>query len=316
VALKVVALAGGVGGAKLAHGLALSLPPGNLTVIVNSGDDFELHGLRICPDLDTVLYTLAGVANRKTGWGRADETWRFLETIEELGAPGWFQLGDRDVALHVYRTARLAKGESLSEVTRSVRESFGVPSVVLPVTDDELRTIVLTDDGPLEFQRYFVERRCQPRVTGFRFAGAAESRPAPGVLEAISAAELVVICPSNPWVSIDPILAVPGIRQAVGERPTIAVSPFIRGKAVKGPAAKMAAELGIDPTPEQLAGHYAGLLGGLIYDVADPDVSEALHRGGVQSRRKRTLMRSDRDRKRLAEDVLAFAAEWTPVTAP
>lgn len=314
--MKVTALAGGVGGAKLSRGLASVLPAWDLTIVVNTGDDFDLHGLRICPDLDTVVYTLGGVANRKTGWGRANETWSFLETIELLGAPTWFQLGDRDLAVHVFRTERLRAGARLSQVTAEVGRGLGLASTVLPMTDDDVRTIVRTDEGDLEFQRYFVQRACEPRVRGFLFDGVERARPAPGVLEAINASDLIVLCPSNPWVSLDPILAVPGIRDAVAHRPAVAVSPFIGGKAVKGPAAKMAAELGLQTTPGAVAGHYSGVIRGLVYDSADLDSAGDLSAAGLQSFRTRTLMRSDRDRRRLAEEVLAFAGVLVGETAP
>jgi LPPG:FO 2-phospho-L-lactate transferase len=308
MALKVAALAGGVGGAKLAHGLALVLPPENLTIVVNTADDFDHLGLHICPDLDTVVYTLAGMANRKTGWGRGRETWSFLEATGELGGPTWFRLGDRDLALHVWRSQSLRWGIPLSAVTRDVCRAFGVRPAVLPMTDDDVRTMVQTDQGEMAFQEYFVHRGCKPAVHGFRFFGADAARPAPGVIEAIEAADLVVICPSNPWVSIDPILAIPGVRQRVASRTAVAVSPLVGGKAIKGPAAKMAAELGVEATPASLAAHYNGVIGGWVYDAADPDAGGPLARQGVLSLRTDTLMRSDRDRRRLAEEVLAFGA--------
>jgi len=315
VALKVVALAGGVGGAKLVHGLAAALPPDDLTAIVNTGDDFDHLGLRVCPDLDTVVYTLAGVANRRTGWGRDGETWSFLETTATLGGPTWFRLGDRDVALHVLRTQRLRERVPLSEVTRDVCLALGIRGRVLPMTDDEVRTVAVTDRGEMPFQEYFVQRACEPIVRGFRFPGADLARPAPGVLEALRAADLVVLCPSNPWVSIDPILALREIRSAAEGRTVVAVSPLIAGKAVKGPAAKMAAELEVDPTPQGIGAHYAGLLHGLVYDQADPDVGLDLQKAGLRSLRTRTLMRSDRDRRRLAEEVLTFGATIAQVEA-
>ena len=312
MALKVAALAGGVGGAKLVRGLAAVVPSDDLTVIVNTADDFDHLGLHICPDLDTVVYTLAGVANRKTGWGRDRETWNFLETMETLGGPSWFRLGDRDVALHVHRSQSLRWGIPLSAVTRDLSRAFGVGPAILPMTDDDVRTMVQTDQGEMAFQEYFVRRACQPAVRGFRFVGAAEARPAPGVLEALAMADLVVICPSNPWVSIDPILAIPGMRQAVAGRRAAAVSPLVGGQAVKGPAAKMAAELGVEATPEMIARHYHGLVGGMVYDEADADCSARLADLGLRSRRTRTMMKSDRDRRRLAEEVLAFGQTLTP----
>jgi LPPG:FO 2-phospho-L-lactate transferase len=308
MALRVAALAGGVGGAKLAHGLATVLPPENLTIIVNTADDFDHLGLHICPDLDTVVYTLAGVADRRTGWGRDRETWNFLETTGELGGPTWFRLGDRDLALHVWRSQSLRWGIPLSAVTVDVCRALGVRPTVLPMTDDDVRTMVQTDQGEMAFQEYFVHRACEPAVRGFRFFGVDAARPGPGVLPAIEAADLVVICPSNPWVSIDPILALSGVRQSVAARPTVAVSPLIGGKAVKGPAAKMAAELGIEATPASVAAHYKGVIAGLVYDRADPDAGGLLAAEGIRSIRTDTVMRSDGDRRRLADDVLAFGA--------
>ena len=228
--LSVVALAGGVGGAKMADGLAQTMNPNQLTVVVNTGDDFEHLGLTICPDLDTVTYTLAGVANPKTGWGRAAETWSFLEELEILGAPTWFRLGDRDLAVHVFRTHMLKEGDSLTQITRQIGDSLGVPANVIPMSDQPVRTVVLSDEGELSFQEYFVARGCRPTVRGFRFEGSEFAEPAPGVLEAIIDADLVVFCPSNPWVSLDPILAVPGIRDALVTKTVIGVSPIIGGK--------------------------------------------------------------------------------------
>ncbi|HLF88511.1 MAG TPA: 2-phospho-L-lactate transferase, partial [Anaerolineales bacterium] len=254
--MKVVALAGGVGGAKLADGLAQILPPKNLTVIVNTGDDFEHFGLKICPDLDTVCYTLAGMANPVTGWGLAGETWNALEAIGTLGGSGWFRLGDRDLGTHLERTRRLRSGQSLSQITRDFCRAWGVQPVVLPMSDDPVPTIVQTDEGELAFQEYFVRRQCHPRVRGFHFEGVQHARAAPGMLEVIEGADLIVICPSNPWVSVDPILAIPGVREALTPSPSpstrggriVAVSPIIAGQAVKGPAAKMYAELGVEPS--------------------------------------------------------------------
>jgi LPPG:FO 2-phospho-L-lactate transferase len=310
--MKVVALAGGVGGAKLADGLYHALPPENLTVIVNTGDDFELLGLQICPDLDTVCYTLAGIANPSTGWGRIDETWNAFESLQTLGGPDWFRLGDRDLGTHLERTRRLKAGQALSEVTGSFCHAWGVRARVLPMSDDPVPTLVYSEDEELPFQEYFVHRRCEPRVTGFRFSGVESASPAPGVLDALREAELVVICPSNPWVSIDPILAIPGLREFLKEGPpVVAVSPIIGGKAVKGPAAKMYAELGIEPSAVAVAGHYkskgsGGLLSGFVFDTLDEDQGDTIARLGVQSLVTATLMITPPDRLRLAREVLAF----------
>jgi LPPG:FO 2-phospho-L-lactate transferase len=305
--MKVVALAGGVGGAKLADGLAQVLPPESLTIVVNTGDDFEHLGLHISPDLDTVCYTLAGLANRTTGWGRADETWRFLEALEAFGGPTWFRLGDRDLALHHERTRRLAAGERLSNVTRALAASMGVEPAVLPMTDDAVQTMVLTEEGEIPFQVYFVARACGPPVRGFRFAGAETAHPAAGVLEALAEADVIVLCPSNPWVSLDPILAVPGVRQAVGRGVAVGVSPIIGGQALKGPAAKMFRELGIEPSARAVAEHFQGLLSGMVLDLEDASDAARVEAGGLRALATRTVMKGRSARRRLAEEVLDFA---------
>jgi LPPG:FO 2-phospho-L-lactate transferase len=270
--VKIVALAGGVGGAKLAHGLARVLPPAELAIIVNNGDDFEHFGLRICRDLDTVCYTLAEIANPKTGWGLEDESYQVLEAIRDLGGPLWFRMGDRDLGTHLERTRRLQQGETLSVITRDFCRAWGIDHPILPVTNDPIATIVQTaEEGDLAFQEYFVRRQCQPVVTGFHFNGAAKAEPAPGVLDLIEAADVVVICPSNPWVSIAPILAVPGIRDAIAEKPVVAVSPLVGGAAIKGPAAKMYAELGVQPSAVAVAETYQDLLSGFVLDEVNQD---------------------------------------------
>lgn len=307
VHFRVAALAGGVGGARLADGLAQIMPPEDLTIIVNTGDDFEHLGLYICPDLDTVCYTLAGLANPVTGWGRADEGWGAFETLEALGGPTWFRLGDRDLGLHLERTRLRQAGQSLSQITAHFRRALGISAKVLPMTDDFVPTwVYTTDDGELPFQEYFVHRQCQPQVTGFRFADVDHSRPAPGVLAALQMADLVVICPSNPWVSIGPILAVPGIQAALEGRRVVAVSPIIGGQAVKGPAAKMYAELGIQPSALAVARQYAGLLRGFVMDEKDADQAKAVHALGMSSLVTDTLMKTALDRARLGKEVVAF----------
>ncbi len=311
VAMNVVALAGGVGGAKLADGLAQVVPSGSLTIIVNTGDDFEHLGLHISPDLDTVCYTLAGLSNRTTGWGRSDERWRFLETLEALGGPTWFRLGDRDLALHHERTRRLAAGERLSDVTRALAARLGVPATVLPMTDDAVRTMVLTDEGEIPFQVYFVARACEPPVRGFRFDGAERARPAAGVLEALADADVIVLCPSNPWVSLDPILALPGVREVVGRGVALGVSPIIRGQALKGPAAKMFRELGIEPSSRAVADHYRGLLRGLVLDLDDDSEAAGIEAAGTRTLATRTVMKGRSARRRLADEVLDFARHLT-----
>lgn len=306
--MKVVALAGGVGGAKLVDGLAAVVPAENLTVVVNTGDDFEHLGLSISPDLDTVMYTLAGVANPETGWGRADETWAFIETLETLGGPTWFRLGDRDLALHMERTRRLRQGETLSEVTADLCVALDIHVRLLPMSDDPIRTIVDTNEGKLAFQEYFVARACEPVVRSFEFHGAESAAPAPEVIEALEESDLVIYCPSNPWVSLDPILAVPGMRKAVQARPTIGVSPIIGGKAIKGPAAKMYAELGVEPSALAVAQHYPEL-DAFVIDAADAEWMESIRALGLQPFVTNTVMDSDAARKRLAQEVLEFVGE-------
>ena len=317
----VVALAGGVGGARLADGLARNLAPEDLTVIVNIGDDFDHLGMRICPDLDTVCYTLAGVANPATGWGRTDDTFTALETLSQLGGPDWFRLGDRDLGLHLERTRRLKAGQTLSEVTRAICKSWEIPVRVLPVTDDSVPTWVYTDEGELPFQEYFVHRQCRPRVTGFHFSGTDEARPAPGVLEAIRLTQAIIMCPSNPWVSLDPILAIPGLRLALkahaqGQHcPVVGVSPILGGKTVKGPAAKMYAELGIEPSAVSVARHYVGLLDGFVIDRQDAQLAAEIEALGMQVLVTQTLMLTPDDRRRLAAEVLEFAARLSGAAA-
>jgi LPPG:FO 2-phospho-L-lactate transferase len=307
--VKIAALAGGVGGAKLADGLAAVLPAEDLTVIVNTGDDFEHLGLTICPDVDTVVYTLAGLAHAESGWGRRDESWAFLDTLGSLGGPTWFHLGDRDMALHVLRTDRLRAGEPLSQIVGDVALAMGVRPSVLPMSDDRVRTFVRTVEGELSFQEYFVARRFEPVVVGFRFEGVASAHPAPGVLDSLDRADAVVLCPSNPWVSLDPILAVPGVREAVSRRPVVGVSPIISGRAVKGPAAKMFQELGIAPSPVAIAEHYRGLLTGLVIDRSDAALAPQVEGAGVRASAQPTWMRRPGDRRRLARAVLQLAAE-------
>lgn len=309
MALTVTALAGGVGGAKLVDGMAQVLPPEDLTVIVNTGDDFEHLGLHISPDLDTVLYTLARVEHEEQGWGRRDESWTAMATLRQLNGPTWFRLGDRDLGLHLFRTHCLREGNSLSEITAKVRDALGVEVEVLPMTDDRVATLVETPGGVLPFQTYFVAERYQPRALGFRFAGAESAQPAPGVLGALEGAELVVFCPSNPWVSLDPILALPGVRGAIAGRTALAVSPIVGGEALKGPAAKMYREMGKEPTALAVAQHFAPLLTGFVFDEVDSDLKESIAALGPVPRALQTIMRDRRDRKQLAEEILAFAQE-------
>jgi len=300
--MKIVALAGGVGGAKLAHGLAQILSPEDLTIIVNTGDDFEHLGMYICPDLDTVCYTLGGLANPETGWGRVNETWNTISNIEKLGGPNWFRLGDQDIATHLERTRRMKEGQSLSQITKDFCAAWGIKHAILPMTDSPVRTMVDTDEDELAFQEYFVHRHCEPRVKGFRFDGVNSAEPATGVREAIESAEAIVICPSNPWVSVDPILRV--IQKI--NKPVIAISPIIGGKTVKGPAAKMYSELGIEPSALAVAEHYRNILAGFVLDSVDLEMESNIKQLGIRTLVTDTLMNNLTDRTRLAQDVLNF----------
>jgi LPPG:FO 2-phospho-L-lactate transferase len=305
----IIALSGGVGGAKLALGLSRILPPEQLLVVVNTGDDFEHLGLAISPDIDTVVYTLAGLANREVGWGRADETWSCMETLAAIGGETWFKLGDRDLAVHIERTRRLRAGESLSAITADLCARLGVGPRVVPMSDDPVRTRLLTDTGWLDFQEYFVRNRCEPMVRELRFHGAETARPHPDFMAALADPKLeaVVICPSNPFISVEPILAVPGVRAALAHcaAPVIAVSPIIAGRAVKGPTAKMMTELGLDPTAGTVAQRYSDLLDGYVIDHAD--MAEVV---SIDARvtLAQTLMTTIEDRELLAKTVLDAAA--------
>jgi LPPG:FO 2-phospho-L-lactate transferase len=272
---KVVALTGGVGGAKLALGLKQVVAPEDLVIIVNTGDDFDHLGLRISPDIDTLLYTLGGLADPAKGWGRAEETWSFMAALKAIGGPEWFNLGDGDLALHVERTRRLAAGETQSAVTAHFAAKLGAGATVVPMTDQRVATRVLTDEGELDFQDYFVRRRCAPRVLGVRFAGADAARPAPGVLEALAAAAAILIAPSNPWLSIDPILSVPGVARALREAraPVVAITPLPGGRAIKGPTAKIMGELGIALSAASIAAHYQDIATAFLLDAADPPIA-------------------------------------------
>lgn len=303
---KIVVLTGGVGGAKLVLGLCQVMPADQIVAIVNTGDDFEHLGLNISPDIDTLLYTLALKADREKGWGRAEESWNFMAALRSLGGEDWFQLGDGDLALHILRTAQLRAGHALSTVTAQFAPAWNIGVSVLPMSDDPVATIVTTDEGDLAFQRYFVERRCMPQVSAIRFEGAGTARAAPGVLEAITdpATSAIVIAPSNPYLSIDPILSVPGISDALRNSvaPVVAVSPIVGGKAVKGPTAKLMAELGQSVSLSTIARHYEGLIDGLLIDSGDD--GSAL---GVASAATDIMMNSLTDRARVARATLALA---------
>jgi len=307
-AVEVVALTGGIGGAKLALGLHRVLPRGALACIVNTGDDFVHLGLHVSPDLDTTLYTLAGRENPEQGWGRRDETWTFMHALEELGGETWFRLGDGDLALHVERTRRLAAGETLSAIMDDVRRRFGIASRLLPMSDDAVATRVHTPDAELPFQDYFVRLGAAPEVRAIEFAGAAQARTSAALAEVLGSPRLhaIVVCPSNPYLSIDPILAVPGLAAALRAPgvPVVAVSPLIDGRAVKGPTAKIMRELGMEASNRAIAAHYGDLLDGLVIDESDRS-AELPH--GLPTHATRTLMKSLDDREMLARATLEFA---------
>jgi LPPG:FO 2-phospho-L-lactate transferase len=304
----VLALSGGIGGAKLALGLYRILPPGSLTVVANTGDDFEHLGLSISPDIDTLLYTLAGLDNPELGWGRRDETWTFMKALGDLGGATWFNLGDGDLATHVERTWRLTAGESLSKITNDFRRRFGISARLLPMSDDRVRTRLRTAEGWLDFQDYFVRQRCAPMVHEIAFAGADEARPQPEFFAALADKNLraVVICPSNPFISIDPILSLPGVREALRSctAPVIAISPIIGGKAVKGPTAKMMTELRLPVDAAAVARHYGDILDLYVADEMDAGEAGDL---GLPVTFARTFMLSLKDREALARVVLKAA---------
>lgn len=305
----IVALSGGIGGAKLSLGLLGVLPPDSLSIVVNTGDDFEHLGLRISPDIDTTLYTLADMVNPETGWGQRDESWRFMEAQVQQGGETWFRLGDRDLELHVERTRRLRDGESLSAITDDFARRFGIAARILPMSNEPVSTRVATDQGELGFQDYFVRHQCQPTVRMLRFSGATAARPSPGVTAALSAPDLsaIVICPSNPWLSIDPLRAVSGMHELLRASgvPVIAVSPLVGGKAVKGPTAKIMIELGLPVTPAAVARHYAGWIDGFVLDTRDEQYAAEI---GIPTLLTDTLMQTLTDRRRLAAETLDFAA--------
>ena len=306
--MKVVALAGGVGGAKLAAGLQDALPSGDLTVVVNTADDFDLWGLHICPDLDTVMYTLAGVANPETGWGMEAETFEALDMLARYGEDPWFRLGDRDLATHILRTSRLRSGQNLTEVTGALSDALGIPSHILPMCDEPVSTVLDTPSGRLEFQEYFVRRGQRDEVRGITLRGIEEARPSDAVLDALMGAEAIVFCPSNPVVSIGPILAVPGMRGAIATSPApkVAVSPIIGGRALKGPADRMLASLGHDVSATGVARMYRDLVGGMVIDHTDEAEREDTSALGMDVLVTDAVMRDGPDRERLAREVLGF----------
>ena len=304
--MKVVVLSGGVGGARFLRGVVEVVDPHDVTIVGNVGDDVEVLGLHVSPDLDSMLYALAGVADEERGWGRAGETWNALEAARALGGEAWFRLGDRDIGLHLVRTQALRAGVPLSEATASLARGFGLECALLPATDDPLRTFVETAAGTFPFQTWFVARQHRDEVDALHYAGAPEARPAPGVLAALDAAEVIVVAPSNPYVSIGPILAVDAIREALERRrvPSVAVSPLIGGRAVKGPADRMLGRLAGGTSPAHVAGCYAGLIDALVLDEADAPADLP---DGVRAVVTRTLMSDADARRRLARDVLDAA---------
>mgnify|MGYP000891279974 FL=1 len=303
---RVVALAGGVGGAKLAAGLQAVLPRGALSVIVNTGDDFEHWGLTVCPDIDTVLYILAGIHNPETGWGRAGESFVTLQAMESLGGEDWFRIGNLDLATHLRRSEWLRQGATLSEVTERLRRSLGIPSMVTPMSDEPVRTLVHTDEGDLPFQHYFVRRRCEPCVVDLTYVGATEARLSDLALKALQHADLVVVCPSNPYLSIDPILSIPGVRRFIRKLPVpkIGVSPIVGGQAIKGPAAKMMVEMGKEVSARTVAEHFDGMLTGFVLDTADADLVDELP---IPALAVNTMMVDMASKSALAQSILDFA---------
>ena len=306
-----MALSGGIGGAKLVLGMAGILPAEQLAVVANTGDDFEHLGLHVSPDIDTLLYTLAGISNPETGWGRADESWSFMSALGELGADTWFRLGDKDLALNVYRTHRLRSGQTLTEVTADLADRLGLSIAVVPMSDDPVRTYLDTDSGLLAFQEYFVRRQCEPAVSGIHFKGSECARPSPGFENLLHSHELaaVIICPSNPFLSIDPMLSIPGVRDALVNctAPVIAVSPVIRGRSMKGPTAKIMGELGVPVAASAVAKHYEGLIDGFVLDSSDTDSADSLADSGLKLAMTNTVMQTLDDRISLARTVLEFA---------
>ena len=303
---RVVALAGGVGGAKLAAGLQEVLSPGALSVIVNTGDDFEHWGLTVCPDLDTVLYNLAGIQNPETGWGRVGDSFTTLGALEQLGGEDWFRIGDRDLAVHLRRSDWLREGSSLTEVTDRLRRSLGVPTEILPMSDQPVRTLVHTDEGDLPFQHYFVRRRCEPCVIDLTYVGASEAQMSEAAYAALRRADVIVFCPSNPYLSIDPILSVGGMRSLLRRLrvPKVAVSPIVGGQALKGPAAKMMREMGKEVSALTVSVHFLDLLTGFVLDSTDADLTEHLP---VPALAVDTVMTDQASKARLAQQVLDYA---------
>jgi LPPG:FO 2-phospho-L-lactate transferase len=313
---NVIALSGGVGGAKLCLGLADELDPGCLHVAVNTADDFDHMGLRICPDIDTLLYTLSGRANPELGWGLEGESWQTMDALEELGGETWFRLGDRDMATHLWRTQQVAAGRSLCDLTIDLTSRLGVSSHIYPMTEESVRTLVHTDEGDMPFQHYFVGRQCEPAVSGFNFEGITGARPNRQLMQVLQGEPpaAIVVCPSNPYVSIDPILQIPGLWLALRDSPTpvVLVSPIVNGAAIKGPTAKMMGELGVPVTAEGVAQHYCtrypGLVDYFVVDDSDAALAPAIEALGVAPAVAPTVMKSREDKQRLARFILQLGA--------
>ncbi|MEX3007692.1 2-phospho-L-lactate transferase [Hoeflea sp. TYP-13] len=308
---RILALSGGVGGAKLVLGLSHALPAERLLVVTNTGDDFDHFGLRICPDTDTVIYTLSDLADRERGWGRAGESWGFMEAMRQIGGEDWFNLGDRDLALHVLRTDRLNKGSSLSAVTAEISDALGIKIPILPMCDQPVATMVDTPEGRLAFQHYFVRERCAPTVTGFEFEGIEKAQPNPAVVAALKEnPAVIIIAPSNPFVSVAPILAVPELSNMLRKSgaPIVAVSPIVGGEALKGPAAKMMKELGMPASALEIARHYRGFIDGLVIDEMDAELAPAIADLGMEVEVAPTIMNDLNDRIELANRTVGFAA--------
>jgi LPPG:FO 2-phospho-L-lactate transferase len=306
--MTVAVLCGGVGAARLLAGMVQATPPEAITAIVNVGDDVVLHGLHVSPDIDTVVYTVAGAIDPVRGWGLSDETWHAMEGLERYGAPTWFRLGDRDLATHLYRSERLREGASLTEVTGEIAAAWKLGLHVVPVTDDPLRTMLTIDEGEISFQEYFVRRQHAVPVQSVRFAGAESARPAPGVLEALAAADTVVVAPSNPLISIDPVLAVPGVRNAVAARRdrVVAVSPIIGGHALKGPADRLLTELGHESSVVGVARRYADIAGTLVIDTTDAALAPDVEAAGLRCIVTDTIMRTPAVAAELCSTILRF----------
>ena len=310
--VKYLALSGGVGGAKLALGISNCIEPETLAIVANVGDDFEHLGLNICPDIDTLTYTLANLNNPETGWGRSNDTFNFMKTIKSLKGENWFKLGDQDLALHILRTQRLRSGEKLSSITRQICNVLGVKVHIVPISDDPIQTIVQTAEGHFPLQRYFVHKKCQPKVTGFKYEGSDNALANRLILEKILDINLkaVILCPSNPYISIDPILAIRGLRETLKQckAPVVAVSPIVGGQSLKGPTAKMMEELGEVVSAHTVACHYGELIDGIIIDSSDAKLEQSIQDEGIRTCVVPTIMTSKQDKIKLAQDTLNFAA--------